>query len=220
MPERNNSVTALLINFLKATGRWNDYEVYEFGDTGTGKIKKTGGSKEKDVYRNERLGHVSKQSKQITIKRNSQLLWNQEVVEKIDRGNLVHDILKRVTYVEDIEKVLLQSLNEGIIDSSGRQLLQVELTALLRSDQIAKYFKLPYKVMNERAVWGLSEAHIPDRVVTNNDECVIIDYKTGIRRAEDITQLKQYISHLKEFGAKEVKGFLLYTEGKIVEEIG
>jgi hypothetical protein len=219
MPERNNSITVLLINFLKTIGRWDDGNVYEFGDVNTVKLKNTGSDSEKDAYKSERVGHVSKEGKQVTIKRNSQLLWNEELVGEIDRANLIQDILKRIIYVAGLEKVLTQMLHEGTISSHEREQLQKDITTLLGTAAVAKYFKQPYKVMNERAILNYTNTYMPARVVIYKDECVVIDYNTGVKRGEDVERLKECITEMGHFGVKDVKGFLLYTSTGIVEQV-
>ncbi len=219
VPEKNNSITVLLINFLTTKGLWNGFDTYSFGDVGTSKLKRKAGGPEREPYVSERSGHTSKEMRQVTIKRNSRLLWNETVVAKIDYGNLLHDILKQITYTADIEKVLAKMVNEGVIDNQTAQQLKREITILLTSDAIGKYFELPYKVMNERPLLNVDSANIPDRVITYANNCTVIDYKTGVKRSEDKAQLLDYIGELKKFGFEEVKGYLLYTGDKSVVEV-
>ena len=219
MPEKNNSVTVMLINFLTAKGLWNGYDIYTFGDAGAIKVKPKPGASEKEPYLGERGSHISKRGMQVTIKRNSKLLWNQARVEKIDYGNLVHELLKQIVYTADIEKVLSKMLNEGVFDATLKTQLQKEITDLLDLGVIGRYFEPPYKVMNERALMDSGSTNIPDRVVTYANNCVIIDYKTGTKRNEDIVQMREYMGELKKFGFDEVKGYLLYTGDKSIIEV-
>jgi len=219
VPEKNNSVTVMLINFLGAKGLWNDYDIYTFGDAGTIKVKPKPGASEKEPYLGERGSHISKRGMQVTIKRNSKLLWNQARVEKIDYGNLVHELLKQIVYTADIEKVLSKMLSEGVFDATLKTQLQKEITDLLALSVIGRYFEPPYRVMNERPLMDSGSANIPDRVVTYANNCVIIDYKTGAKRNEDIAQMREYMAELKKFGFNEVKGCLLYTGDKSVVEV-
>ena len=217
--EKNNSVIALLINFLSAGGLWNGYELYSFGDAATTKVKKPAGAHEKLPYKNERISEVARKGKQITIKRKSELLWNAGIVEKIDSGNLLHDILKRIRYAEDADRVLAKMINEGLMSSAAGEIMRNDIAGLLSMEPTAAYFKLPYETMNERAIMVEDTISIPDRVVVHDGRCVIIDYKTGVPRSSDKTQLKQYMAALKPFGFKEIKAFLIYTANKAIEEL-
>jgi len=76
IPDKNNSITALLINFLSAKNLWDGFKNYEFGDVNTVRLKKAGAGHERGIYKSEREGSVLKGVRQITIKRNSKLLWN------------------------------------------------------------------------------------------------------------------------------------------------
>jgi ATP-dependent exoDNAse (exonuclease V) beta subunit len=85
LPEKNNSVTALLINYLSVKGLWDGFKNYEFGDVNTVRLKKAGNGHEKGSYISERAGSALKGARQITIKRNSKLLWNDEGLETRDK---------------------------------------------------------------------------------------------------------------------------------------
>ena len=76
IPDKNNSITALLINFLSAKNLWDGFKNYEFGDVNTVRLKKASAGHERGIYKSEREGSVLKGVRQITIKRNSKLLWN------------------------------------------------------------------------------------------------------------------------------------------------
>ncbi len=80
IPAGNNSVTALIINFLIAKGLWDGFKNYEFGDVNTARLKKSGNGHDRGVYVSERSGAALKGARKITIKRNSQLLWGNDNV--------------------------------------------------------------------------------------------------------------------------------------------
>jgi len=85
LPDKNNSVTALLINFLNEKGFWDGFKNYEFGDVNTVRLKKAGDGHEKGAYISERVGGVLKDARRITIKRNSRLIWNDGKSEELDK---------------------------------------------------------------------------------------------------------------------------------------
>jgi len=219
MPEKNNSIAVLLINFLSIKGLWKGNERYGFGDRDTRKPEKKTGQNEKTVYHSELSGNISRELRQITIKRNSRLLWNEIKPEKDDHSNLFHEMLKQITYVSDIDKILLQALNQGLLSSSEMATMKNDIMDLLTAGNVEKYFMPPYQVMNERALMNALDLNIPDRVVTHGEETVVMDYKTGNKRNEDVAQIKLYINQLKRFGFKDVKGFLINTGNKKTEQI-
>ncbi|MBL0310209.1 MAG: UvrD-helicase domain-containing protein [Bacteroidetes bacterium] len=218
-PEKNNSVTALLINFLKLNGSWDGYKVYEFGDVNSVKVQKDKKGSELSIYEKQKVKSASREAKQISIRKNSQLLWNEEKVEKINRGTLMHEVLKQVKYAADVPKVLNKMFNEGLMNEKERKEMSDDIIALMNQDLIRIYFQPPFKVINERGFLSPKFTRIPDRVVIDGEQAIVIDYKTGKKKNEHIQQLNDYASELMKFGFKWVKKFLVYTEDKTVEEV-
>ncbi|MDB5281275.1 MAG: addA [Bacteroidota bacterium] len=216
-PDKNASVTALLITFLKSQGLWQGFGPYQFGSVETEKEKKTD-SKQGNIYTKEKV-EPGKGAKQITIRKNSRLLWNEEKVEKMDRGTLLHGLLKQVKYFSDIDKAVDKIFHEGLIDDAERKTLQTEITDLLSEKRISAFYSPPYKVINERPLLNAVVIKIPDRVVVDGNNATVIDYKTGAKRPADVKQIKDYVEELKKFGFEKVKGFVIYTEDKSIDEI-
>jgi ATP-dependent exoDNAse (exonuclease V) beta subunit len=218
-PERNNSVTALLIHFLQACQLWDGFKSYSFGDPATSKMKKTSGSKiQGELYKKD-PAQQQPTKKELTIRKNSELLWSAESTKKIDRGNLVHSILKRIKYIGDVATQIGKMVNEGLIGQDDRIDLEKEILALLQQETLLPYFNAAYKVINERPLLSSKSMKIPDRVVVNGNKAVVIDYKTGTQRTHDKKQLDEYKLEVKKFGFEEVKAFLVYTDDHLVEEI-
>ena len=58
----------------------------------------------------------------------------------------------------------------------------------------------------------------PDRVIWNEKESIVIDYKTGIRKNEHITQVKRYVELLSQINKGDVTGFVWYlNDNEVVE---
>ncbi len=218
-PVKKNSVTALLISFLKQQGIWDGFRAYEFGNADTTKLSKAGVDENLRVYDKQKVNQNLKPSRPLTIKKNSQLLWNEQSVEKIDRGNLLHEIMKRIKYADSAHTVLEKMFSEGLIGQPEKQELLNKISALLNNEIIKPYFMPPYKVVNERALMSKQHIKIPDRVVMNGDKAVVIEYKSGKKRNSDTSQLSGYAHELKKFGFTEVKKILIYIEKNQIEEI-
>ena len=217
-PEQNNSVTALLISFIKSQGLWHGFDIYQFGEAATTKEMKPGKNEQGKMYHKKKVAG-SRNTKEVTIRKNSRLLWNEEVVEKIDRGNLLHELLRQIKYAADISKATTKIFNQGLINADEQKGLEVEMVALLSQEIISQYYLPPYKVINERPLLNARSIKVPDRVVTDGNNAIVLDYKTGKKRADDIKQLKDYAIELKRFGFETVKGFLVYTADRSIEEI-
>lgn len=216
-PVKNNSVTALLINFLKQQGRWEGFLTYSFGDEGTVKTP-DGRPGEGKMYEKKPVFTASREVRQVTIRKNSQLLWNEETVEKINWGSLVHEALRQIKYSADADSVVNKMFNEGTIDLEQKGRLQQQVSIVINNAAIETYFNLPWKVINERGFLSKETTRVPDRIVINDKNAVIIDYKTGAKNQGHIQQLAEYALELKKFGFDGVKKYLVYTEANEVQE--
>jgi len=63
--------------------------------------------------------------------------------------------------------------------------------------------------------------YIPDRLLfaKDSDEVVVIDYKTGIKSANHVSQINEYASALFDMGYKNTKRVLVYITNEIKVEV-
>jgi ATP-dependent exoDNAse (exonuclease V) beta subunit len=218
-PEENNSVTALLISFLKANSLWEGFKTYVFGDEGykrEGKIRKG----EMNVYKKEKTTSRNILSSAIKIRMKADLLWSDETTGRIDEGKLLHEALKQVRFEGDEENVLQRLQAEGVLDEAALSKLRKQLKAIIAHKDINPFFKKDLLVINERALLKLGEKNrIPDRVILQNGEAIIIDYKTGKENQTHRKQLMDYAKLLEETGIKVKQKILFYTATQKAEGV-
>ena len=218
-PVRNNSVTALLINFLKQHQLWDGFHAYHFGDEQTKKLANAKVTEKREVYRIEKALPETTSVDAPVIRKTAELLWGDELHDKLKHGRLMHEIMCQVRYADDLDKVLNKFFAEGLLDEVNRVQLQDDLDDLLRNEKLAACFMPPYKVVNERGIMTKDKIKIPDRVVFNETSAVIIDYKTGEPDEDYKYQLNGYAKALKNFGFTEIKKLVVYLDKKLVVEI-
>ena len=83
--------------------------------------------------------------------------------------------------------------------------------------ELKEFFNSENKVFNEREIY-LSSGEVirPDKILFHNDKVVsILDYKTGLKKSQDIDQLNKYISYLSRGGYKIKKALLVYTKDNL-----
>ncbi len=212
-PPSNNSVTALLISFLRRIGLWDGFRNYNFGDEEFVKIFKSGSHASLASFVKEKTTAKNLLASNIKIRMRVDLLWNDKSKEKIDEGNLLHEALKRIQKAGDEKTVLRALLAEGVIEETDVPNLSEQLKAILQHPDLKKYFDGTATVLNERQLLKKNEKiRIPDRVILFEDGATVLDYKTGNERAEYQQQLRDYAQWLEEAGIKVKEKILFYTQ--------
>ncbi|MEX0967436.1 MAG: UvrD-helicase domain-containing protein [Bacteroidia bacterium] len=144
--------------------------------------------------------------------------WDPEKQEKIDWGILVHNVLSRLPQWNRLDEVLEKMRLEGIIglDEAGR--LEELLAGIFNIPQVREWFSESADVKPEAGILLPSGKLLrPDRVIFSGNKATVIDFKTGEPKAADKQQVREYAEILMEMGFLNVKKFLLYTGGDIVE---
>ena len=144
----------------------------------------------------------------------------------IKNGNILHQIFSTIYTQKDIPSKLNELEQEGIIynDEITTTQLREKIDAALKNKTVQDWFSDKWKLFNECTILQydseLDEVreHRPDRVMTNDNETIVVDFKTGIVRKEHKMQVERYMNLLKQMGHENVSGYLWYImQDKIVE---
>jgi len=177
--EENLSHTSgLFINFLKELNLWNaDKEEYSFGDKERIAIPKK--EVNKTVSQTSFITNSWK-NHNISIVAKSSLLWDTNQGKAIVYGNLIHEILSKIKTKNDISEVVNQYTYKGTITTIQKNEIIAILNELVNHPKLSDYFEQNRIVYTEQEI-VTSEKNIiiPDRLVINNNNVTIIDYKTG-----------------------------------------
>lgn len=210
-PTEHNSVTALLITFLQQHDKWNDYATATFGDA---EYRRVGEQKDKSgpVYVKEKTQSKGLLASTIKVRMRADLLWSEATQGRIDKGNLLHEALKRVKYAGDETQVVRRMKAEGWVEEDNEAELLEQIKQVVYHADMQDYFAKGLKVINERAVLKQGEKmHIPDRVVVGADGATIIDYKTGNELPKYNEQVNTYAKLLAEVRLTVNKKVIFYT---------
>ncbi len=144
------------------------------------------------------------------------------------RGNMIHDILSKITIVDtDLRKKLIElfdTIKEQTIqnqpDLVDNILLSLELEEVKPWFTAGSYTSI---FTEKEVVDRRGDIKRIDRLVVNKTEAIIVDYKTG--GIKDIDkhkkQIQEYMDIISDiYPTKKIKGYLLYIDQKKVEEVG
>lgn len=133
-------------------------------------------------------------------------------------GNLMHEILSYIHYIDDIPNAVLPYVLSGELSHEESFLIANKLKNWLSQPEIAHWFAPESRIINETEILQQKGTFLrPDRVVISDGEVSVIDYKFGnIERKSYHKQVDRYVSLIKEMGFTQVKGYIWYIELKKV----
>lgn len=149
-------------------------------------------------------------------------------------GNICHDILARVEKRDEVAQVIDLFVRQGIIrDEVVRTQVQATLDRAWQHEQMCDWFSGRYDLLREdtillperlRAAFTKEERSLdrtaeevtelrPDRVMTQGDRAVVLDYKFGAMNERIyFPQVRRYMLLMHELGYTRVEGYIWAAE--------
>ena len=125
--------------------------------------------------------------------------------------------MEKIIYDYQYQKVLDEFYSVGLINENELKSFRKLIKQIVNHLELKEFFNSENKVFNEREIY-LSSGEVirPDKILFHNDKVVsILDYKTGLKKSQDIDQLNKYISYLSRGGFKIKKALLVYTKDNL-----
>lgn len=145
----------------------------------------------------------------------------EESQQKRIMGSLLHDCLAHIRIPADIEKAIHQVLpGYPMISSSRIPEIAGELLRICDHASVRDWFQSGLQVFNEQEILLADGSAIrPDRFIIRNDDCAVVDFKTGIPKPAHRIQVLKYRVELERITGKKTRAFLVYTDQMTVEEV-
>lgn len=141
-------------------------------------------------------------------------------MSKVNYGILIHAILAEVENTSEFRHLADKFVFEGLITEDQKKVLLTEVDAVLESTEIAELFSGDYEVKAEREIILPSgEVLRPDRVIIQNNEAIVIDFKSGQPHKKHETQVIQYADILRKMGYQPVSSKLVYLTSRTVVSV-
>lgn len=143
--------------------------------------------------------------------------------EYIRQGLLLHRIFSTLHTTADVEPVLKDLEQEGLIGKKRIGQLRKLIERGLNNPQIRDWFSNRWKISNECSILykvnGQMVVRRPDRVMIGQDKVVVVDFKFGKPEPEHHEQVKGYLQLMKQMGYPQVEGYLWYVYKNEIEEV-
>ena len=143
----------------------------------------------------------------------------------IQAGSILHEIFSTIQTEKDIPEALQRLQFEGIL--YDEEMTAERITSMLRkrlSDpRVASWFSPRWTLFNECTILSVKDGevreHRPDRVMTDGNEWIVVDFKFGHPDPEYHTQVHRYMDLLSSMGHQNIKGYLWYVYSNKIEEV-
>ena len=151
----------------------------------------------------------------------------EEESQYIKTGNILHFVFSSIRTPDDIDPTILRLESEGLLadlDMSTKSLSKL-LHQRIEDPKATEWFAGKWKVYNECAIiWsdpntGEVFSKRPDRVISDGDETIVIDFKFAKPTPAHRTQVQKYMGLLNSMGHQKVKGYLWYVFSNNIVEV-
>ena len=197
--ENLKKYSGMFINYLKKNNLWEENkETFDFGE----KIKKNISNKISNASLIDDFIINPKEIHKINIDAKSAKLWGTSLEKATNNGNLLHEIMSKISSNNDLEKVLQNLYDDGTLDKELKEKYCALVTEIINHEKLSCYYNPDLISFNEKDIILKNNEPIrPDRIVFSSEkEISIIDYKTGKVKKGDYTQINYYEKVLVEMG--------------------
>ncbi|MFD0931719.1 UvrD-helicase domain-containing protein [Psychroflexus salinarum] len=146
-------------------------------------------------------------------------LWNKELEEALDKGNLIHSILSKIEHKRDSEHSITKHFEDGYIAENEKSYFTDLLNSILSHEELSEFFNGDYEVWNERDIYFENKLLRPDRVNLKGRDAFLIDYKTGLPSNQHTQQINEYAEALSGLKYNVKKKLLIYVNNSIEVKI-
>ncbi|MDR2125239.1 MAG: UvrD-helicase domain-containing protein [Prevotellaceae bacterium] len=142
----------------------------------------------------------------------------------VNRGKLLHRIFAEIQTQNDINSAVDKFQFDGIIRQGNKQELKDFVVDAITKSHVERWYSGMYRLYRECAIITKNDkgeviTKRPDRVMTDDENTIIVDFKFGKQNTAYNTQVREYTRLMKEMNYKNVSGFLWYVDYNIVEKV-
>ncbi len=143
----------------------------------------------------------------------------------IQMGSVLHQIFSTIRTSADIEGALRQLQLDGIIydENISAERITAMLRKRLADQRVSDWFSGRWTLFNECTILSVEDGEVierrPDRVMTDGQQWIVVDFKFGSPKDEYCDQVRQYMSLLASMGHSQITGYLWFVYSNKIEEV-
>ena len=145
----------------------------------------------------------------------------------IQAGSILHQIFSTIRTADDIDDALQQLQFEGVLydEQITPSRIQQMLHKRLSDPRVADWFSSRWTLFNECTILSMDNGEVkerrPDRVMTDGQNWVVVDFKFGSPKPEYHDQVQEYMDLIRQMHSpvESIKGYLWYVYSNQIEEV-
>ena len=140
-------------------------------------------------------------------------------------GSVLHSIFSIIHTVDDIPDALQRLQFEGVLydEHITAERIADMLRKRLSHPKVADWFSPRWTLFNECTILSMENGEVkerrPDRVMTDGQEWIVVDFKFGAPKEEYHEQVREYMQLLTSMGHHHITGYLWYVYSNKIEEV-
>jgi len=151
----------------------------------------------------------------IALKNKASVIWNDDIRDKIDFGETVHQLLAETETENDLITSIERAKSRGWINETEISTVQNLLERVVENKDLQPYFQGGDNLFSEQPiVMPNGEQFIPDRMIIDPEQKSVrlLDFKTGKQKASHEQQVNHYAQLLEEMGYQVKERLLVYID--------
>jgi ATP-dependent exoDNAse (exonuclease V) beta subunit len=144
----------------------------------------------------------------------------------IKTGSILHYVFSTIRTTEDVPEALRQLEQEGVLYDEEITVAKLSslLTKRFADPRVKEWFSGKWTLYNECSIIYTDEhgevcERRPDRVMSDGNRMIVVDFKFGHPRPEYQEQVREYMTLLKQMGHQQVEGYLWYVYSNQIEPV-
>ena len=146
----------------------------------------------------------------------------------IQAGSVLHEIFSTIRTVNDIPDALRRLQFEGVLydEEMTAEYITSMLKKRLENPRVADWFSPRWTLFNECTILSVENGEVkerrPDRVMTDGQEWIVVDFKFGSPKPEYHDQVREYmnlIQKMESVSSDKIHGYLWYVYSNKIEEV-
>lgn len=135
-------------------------------------------------------------------------------------GRQLHLILSEVENINEVASTIEKLMKRDLIEFDMREELTKVVEQIFEIEMFNSWHNGNYRILSEQDILiDENEVKRPDRMFLGESETIIVDFKTGKPSSNDKKQLSFYAKILADMNFKNIKSYLLYTDGMSLEQL-